>query len=377
MTDLALSWTPSAATFLTRVGRLRDAAGAARVDAVVVSPSADLLYLVGRDKDSHERLTALVIPAAGEPFVIVPSLERPGWAGGAAEAAGMRFTTWADGEDPYALIADALPGASLVAVDDHLPALHALPLQRATGAALALAGPLIAGQRSRKDADERAALAAVGAANDRVQSRMGEWLRPGRTEAEVAADIAAALIDEGHTRADFVIVGSGPHGASPHHSASDRVIAEGDPVVVDIGGPSAAGYNSDSTRTYCVGTPSDPEFARVHDVVYRAQEAGFRAASAGATAESVDAAACAVIEQAGYGRFILSRTGHGIGLEIHEEPYIVRGNTRVLEPGHVFSVEPGIYLPGRFGVRIEDIVLIGSDGAPVRLNNSPRGWMMS
>ena len=380
MTD-ALSWTPTAANHLARLARLSQAAGAAGVDAVVLAPGADLVYYAGRDKGSHERLTALVIRPDAKPFLVVPALEWPGWAGTTVEASGMDVRTWTDGEDPYALVAAGLPRESSagvrVAVDDHLPAMHVLGLQAALSPAeLTLAGPLTAAQRERKDADEAAALAAVGAANDRVQERMGEWLRPGRTEADVAADIEAALLAEGHARADFVIVASGPNGASPHHTASDRVIEAGDPVVIDIGGPAASGYNSDSTRTYCPGDPTDPEFARVHEVVVAAQEAGVRAAVAGATCESVDAASRAVIEAAGYGPDFITRTGHGIGIEVHENPYLVRGNTRTLAPGMAFSIEPGVYLPGRFGVRIEDIVIIDEAGRPRRLNDSPKGWRL-
>ena len=178
----------------------------------------------------------------------------------------------------------------------------------------------------------------------------------------MAADIAAALVDEGHAAADFVIVASGPNGASPHHEASDRVIGEGEPVVIDIGGPSPAGYYSDCTRTYVTGPAAPDDVAEVHGLVRAAQAAGVAAARPGATCESVDAAARQVIVDAGYGEHFITRTGHGIGLEVHEDPYVVRGNPRRLEPGMAFSVEPGIYLPGRFGVRIEDIVVVTEDG---------------
>jgi Xaa-Pro aminopeptidase len=179
-------------------------------------------------------------------------------------------------------------------------------------------------------------------------------------------------VEEGHTGADFVIVGSGRNGASPHHEASAKVIEPGDPVVVDIGGPNAAGYYSDCTRTYQMpGGGGDPQFAEVYDIVRRAQQAGIDAVRPGAPAESVDRAARAVIEAAGFGADFITRTGHGIGLEVHEHPYLVSGNTRPLEEGMAFSVEPGIYLPGRFGVRIEDIVVVAADGA-VLMNNAPR-----
>jgi Xaa-Pro dipeptidase len=277
------------------------------------------------------------------------------------------------------LVADSMvAGTRSIAVGEHMPAGHALRIRAAvSGSELKLAGPAIAELRVHKAAREIDALAAAGAAIDRVQRRIGEWLHPGRTENEVAADIGAAIVAEGHQRADFVIVGSGPNGASPHHEASDRVVQPGDVVVIDIGGPHAggetglAGYFSDCTRTYQVAGAPDPEFAAVYEIVRRAQQAGFEAARPGVAAEQVDAAARGVIADAGYGPYFITRTGHGIGLEVHEDPYIVAGNSRPLESGMTFSIEPGIYLPGRFGVRIEDIVAVTDAGA-VRLNECPR-----
>jgi Xaa-Pro aminopeptidase len=214
----------------------------------------------------------------------------------------------------------------------------------------------------RKDAAEIDALRKAGAAIDRVHARVGEWLRPGRTEAEVGADIAAAIVEEGHAQADFVIVGSGPNGASPHHDVSDRVIERGDVVVVDIGGPIPEGYNSDSTRTYAVGEPRDADVAATYGVLQEAQRAAVAAVRPGVTAESIDAAARDLISEAGFGEQFIHRTGHGIGLDVHEEPYIIKGNDLLLEPGMAFSVEPGIYQPGRWGARIEDIVVVTEDG---------------
>jgi Xaa-Pro aminopeptidase len=198
---------------------------------------------------------------------------------------------------------------------------------------------------------------------------MGEWLRPGRTEAQVGADIADAIRAAGHAVVDFVIVASGPNGASPHHATSDRVIAEGDAVVVDIGGTMPSGYCSDATRTYVVGEPS-PEFAAAYAVLHEAQRAAVAVVAPGVTCETVDAAARQVIAGAGHGRHFIHRTGHGIGLDGHEDPYIVTGNALPLEPGMVFSVEPGIYLAGRHGARIEDIVVCTADGVE-RLNTIP------
>ncbi|NBH11436.1 M24 family metallopeptidase, partial [Amycolatopsis sp. SID8362] len=233
-----------------------------------------------------------------------------------------------------------------------------------------LAGPVVRELRMRKDAAEIASLREAGAAIDRVHARVHEWLRPGRTEAEVGADIAAAIVEEGHVQADFVIVGSGPNGASPHHDVSERVIEKGDVVVVDIGGPLPAGYNSDSTRTYAVGTPRDADVAETYAVLQRAQAAAVAAVKPGVTAEAVDAAARDVIAEAGFGEYFIHRTGHGIGLDVHEEPYIIAGNALPLEPGMAFSVEPGIYQPGRWGARIEDIVIVTADGVE-SVNNQP------
>ncbi len=361
------------ADFSDRLSRLAAQARSAGEDAVVISPGADLTYFAGHSVGSHERLTVLLVPVAGPPLMLVPALERPGWDGSPVERLGIPFTTWTDGQDPYlvlaSLLANSTAGGATIAVDDHMPAVHALGIRRAVpGSELSAAGPSIGELRMRKEPAEIEALRVVGAAIDRVQARIGEWLRIGRTEREVAADIAVAIVEEGHSRADFVIVGSGPNGASPHHEASDRLIQTGDPVVIDIGGPGVgSGYFSDCTRTYVMRGDSDPEVAAVYEVVRRAQQAGIDAVRPGASAESVDDAARAVVEAAGYGPQFLTRTGHGIGLEVHEHPYVVTGNTRHLEPGMAFSVEPGVYLAGRFGVRIEDIVVVGEDG-PLLMN---------
>ncbi len=367
--------------FADRLARLAQAARAAGADAVIISPGADLQYFAGHSVSSHERLTALVVPAGAGPQMLVPALERPGWAGSPVVALGVPFTTWTDGTDPYEVLAGLLPAdAAVLAVDYQMPAVHALGISRANErlrpherAQLTLAGEIIGELRMRKTTAEIDSLAEVGRAIDRVQGRIGEWLSAGRTEAEVAADIAAALIAEGHSSAEFVIVGSGRNGASPHHEASPKVIEPGDPVVIDIGGPNAAGYFSDCTRTYRVDGPGgDPDFDAVYEVVRRAQQAGIDAVRPGVTAESIDQASRAVIEKAGYGEYFITRTGHGIGLEVHEHPYIVAGNTMLVEEGMAFSIEPGIYLPGRFGVRIEDIVVVGPDGA-VLMNNATKG----
>jgi D-alanyl-D-alanine dipeptidase len=227
------------------------------------------------------------------------------------------------------------------------------------------------GLRVVKDDAEIAKLRAVSASADRAYARTRERLFAGRTERDFSREIGELLRSEGHDEVGFAIVASGPNGASPHHDSGDRVIAEGDTIVLDFGG-SMAWYCSDITRTVHVGRSVEDEERRVHDVVLRAQEAGYRAAREGATAESVDAAARTVIDEAGYGAYFIHRLGHGIGLDGHESPYLVRGNTERLAPGMAFSLEPGVYIPGRFGVRIEDIAVLGRDGRAEPLNNADR-----
>lgn len=362
---------PDAAALRARLDRARSAAAAADTDALLIAPGSDLRYLIGQAGGSFERLTTLVVPADGTPALVVPKLEAPGYADVPTDELGVELLTWVDGDDPYALVADRLGKPGRVAVSDFTPALHVLALRAALGTAeQTLAGPVVRELRMRKDAAEIASLRDAGAAIDRVHARVHEWLRPGRTEAEVGADIAAAIVEEGHVQADFVIVGSGPNGASPHHDVSDRVIEKGDVVVVDIGGPLPAGYNSDSTRTYAVGTPRDADVAETYAVLQRAQAAAVAAVKPGVTAEAVDAAARDVIAEAGFGDYFIHRTGHGIGLDVHEEPYIIAGNALPLEPGMAFSVEPGIYQPGRWGARIEDIVIVTADGVE-SVNNQP------
>jgi Xaa-Pro aminopeptidase len=354
---------PDAAALRARLDRAAKAAAAADTDALLVTPGSDLRYFIGQAGGSFERLTTLVVPAEGVPALVVPKLEAPGYADVPTDELGIEVLTWVDGVDPYRLVADRLGKPGRVAISDFAPALHVLSLRAACGEAdQTLAGPIVRELRMRKDAAEIDALRKAGAAIDRVHARMGEWLRAGRTEAEVGADITAAIVEEGHTHADFVIVGSGPNGASPHHDVSERVIERGDVVVIDIGGPVPEGYNSDSTRTYSIGEPRDADVAETYAVLQRAQQAAVDAVRPGATAESIDKAARDVIDAAGFGEYFIHRTGHGIGLDVHEEPYIIAGNALPLEAGMAFSVEPGIYQAGRWGARIEDIVICTETG---------------
>ncbi|WP_280275055.1 M24 family metallopeptidase [Nocardia wallacei] len=355
-----------------RLERAAELTRAAKLDALLITPGPDLRYLLGSRAQSFERLTCLVIPASGEtPSVVVPKLELASLSGSAAGELGLQVLDWTDGVNPYRVVKSALNAGARVAVDDTMPALHLLPIADTLNALPVSATPVLRRLRMRKDASEIEALRRAGEAIDRVHARVGEWLRPGRTEADVAADITAAIVAEGHTGAEFVIVGSGPHGADPHHAVSDRLIEAGDVVVVDIGGPVEPGYFSDSTRTYVLGEP-DPEIAARCAVLEQAQAAAVAAVRPGVTAESIDAAARNPLAEAGFGDNFIHRTGHGIGLSVHEEPYIVAGNDIVLEPGMAFSIEPGIYFRGEWGARIEDIVVVTEDGCE-SMNNRPHG----
>jgi Xaa-Pro dipeptidase len=369
--------TPAVPTALLadRLRRAGEVAAAQDTDLLLVTPGTDLRYLIGADGSSHERLTCLVFPAAGHrapPALVVPRLEAPGYAGLDLEGLGVEVVTWQDGEDPYLLVSDLAGGPTRVSVVDSMAAAHVFGLREALPEAEQyLAGPVLRELRMRKDAAEVAELRAAGAAIDRVHARMAEFLKAGRTEEQVGADIAAAIVAEGHTRAAFVIVGSGPNGASPHHDVSGRVIESGDVVVIDIGGPLPSGYNSDCTRTYAVGSEPPASIREAYAVLQDAQERAVAAVGPGVTAEQVDAAAREPITVGGLGERFVHRTGHGIGLDVHEDPYIVAGNALDLEPGMAFSVEPGVYLDGEWGARIEDIVVV-TEGGCERLNQRPR-----
>ncbi|MDQ2782903.1 MAG: Xaa-Pro peptidase family protein [Actinomycetota bacterium] len=358
-------------TMQARLVKLRVAATKAGMAAVVVTPGSDLRYLIGVGGSSFERLTALVVPADSDapPVFVSPALEFAELGDVPLDELGVEVRTWVDGDDPYPLALRGL-AAGRLAVSDMTPALHVIRLADAGEREQVLAGPVLRELRMRKDAAEIEQLRQVGEAIDRVHERVPHFLQPGRTEAQVGADIAAAIVEEGHAVAEFVIVGSGPNGASPHHEVSDRVIERGDVVVVDIGGPLPSGYNSDSTRTYAVGPPRESGVVAAYAALHAAQQAAVDAVRPGVTCEQVDHAARSVLEEAGLAEHFIHRTGHGIGLDVHEEPYIVSGNDLPLEPGMTFSVEPGVYFAGRWGARIEDIVLVTADGVE-RLNNRP------
>jgi D-alanyl-D-alanine dipeptidase len=353
---------------LDRMRRTAEEGAARGFGGTVVAPSPDFLYLMGYLPPALERPTLLVIAADADPVLVVPELERP-LAAASPGGGGIELLGWRDGEDPFALAARRLAGGGRVAVTDRLWAAHLLALEAVLPGATFEAADVVGRIRAVKDADELDALRRAGAAADRTFEDVRRLPFAGRREDEVARDLARLLVEHGHASVDFTIVGSGPNAASPHHEPGERTIAPGDAVVLDFGGL-LDGYASDTTRTVVVSEPPDG-FEEVYALVRTAQAAGCDAVRPGALAQDVDRAARTVIADGGFADRFVHRTGHGIGLEVHEPPYVVEGNETVLEPGTTFSVEPGIYLEGRFGVRIEDIVAVTADGVE-RLNTSSR-----
>ena len=358
------------------------AASAAGLDGVLLGTGPDLRYLTGYTAPPLERLTMLVLTAAGASLV-VPRLEAP------AAAAGLRVEipvhTWDETDDAHALVARLLAFSSdaaspHLAVSDQLWATHLLKLQAALpGATFTAASLVLRSLRMCKDDAEIGLLRRAAHAADRVIAAIAAGPLVGRSEADVAREVRERLVAEGHDDAAFWIVASGPNSASPHHDASDRVIAAGEPIVFDIGG-TLGGYGSDITRMVWVtgGDPAngpDAEYLHLYAVLQEAQAAATAAVRPGVACEAIDGVARGIITTAGYGPNFFHRTGHGIGLEGHEDPYLVAGNDELLAPGFAFSVEPGIYLEGRYGARIEDIVLCG-DAGPVVLNVAPRDLLI-
>jgi Xaa-Pro aminopeptidase len=356
--------------YAQRLARGAEHAAKAGLTGLLVTPGPDLSYFTGYAPIAiTERITMLVVSASGDTSMIVPILERPD-AENAPAADAVTIVDWTDGNDPYEATAKLLEPDGRYAISDSAWAMHVLGLQRtlpkSSYESMTSAMPML---RAIKGEDEIERLAAAGEAADASFEDIAQVRFAGRREREIAADLAGFLRAHGHSQVDFTVIGSGPNGANPHHEMSERVIEEGDMVVLDFGGLKD-GYGSDTTRTVHVGEPTDEE-REVHDIVRAAQQAGFDAVRPGIACQEIDRAARKVITDAGYGEYFIHRVGHGIGLTTHEPPYMVEGEEHLIEPGMCFSIEPGIYLPGKFGVRIEDIVVATEDGGR-RLNNTNR-----
>jgi Xaa-Pro aminopeptidase len=370
--------------FGDRLARAQARIGANGAGALLIGIGADLRYLTGYATHALERLTMLVLPADGASMLVAPRLEAMAAAASPAGIQGLaEVMAWEETDDPYRLVAERLmgvqPSAALL-VDPGLPARHLIALQRALpDRSFGLATPVTRGLRMVKDTGEVELLRRAALAADRVVAQMAAGRLVGRTEADVSREVRERLIAEGHEAASFAIVGSGPNSASPHHEAGDRVIRPGDPIVLDIGG-TVSGYGSDITRMLWVTGGDEacaptPAFLEIFELVRRAQAEACAAVRPGVECAALDEVARRVIRDGGHGPAFIHRLGHGIGLDAHEDPYLVAGNQELLQPGYAFSIEPGIYLAGRFGVRIEDIVVCGADGPDV-LNRAPRDLLV-
>jgi len=354
-----------AEVFRSRLQRVREQMQRTNTDVLLLSVGLDLPWLTGYHAMPLERLTMLVVPREGEASLVIPRLEAPR----VTEQPGV-FTMmpWNETDDPVAITARLVGRARTIAVGDQMWArflVDLLPLVANVEwrRAVDVIGPL----RMIKDAAEIAALRAAGAAVDRIAAELQAGRIPlvGRTEAQISADLSARILAEGHDVVNFAIVAAGENAASPHHHPGSRVVKPGEIVLCDFGG-TMNGYCSDITRCVHVGEPPS-DLRRAYDVLFEAQRASVASAVVGASCESVDDAARRIITDGGFGEFFVHRTGHGIGMDAHEDPYIVSGNTAQLEPGHAFSIEPGIYLPGKWGMRLEDIV-VATAGGPDPMN---------
>ncbi|MCB8985011.1 MAG: aminopeptidase P family protein [Ardenticatenaceae bacterium] len=348
-----------------RLTRLQQEMTTRGLDGIVLMPGPNQVYISGMHTHVSERPILLFLPANDTPAVIIPGLEamKAKDAGVAAE----RIFAWTDEEwfeGAFARAAEVLglDGAHWGVEALYMRVLELEALQKvAPSLRTSHAEPAIMALRAVKDANELATMERAVAIAERAIERLLPLIKIGQTEKQVANMLTNLLYEEGaDTMAFSPIVSTGPNGASPHAVPTDRALADGDFLVVDWGAY-VDGYPSDITRTFAVGH-IDPEMARIYEVVQLANQQGKLAAKPGTTGEAVDHAAREVIEDAGYGKYFIHRTGHGLGLEVHESPSMVAGNREPLAAGNVFTVEPGIYLPGRGGVRIEDDVVVTADG---------------
>ena len=359
--------------FARRLDRVREALVAADADAALLSVGPDLPWLIGYEAMPLERLTMLVVPADGQPTLVLPSFEVPRVV---ARPDLFAVDGWSETDDPVALMAGLVGSADRLAIGDHTWSRFLVELQRQMPGAEWLRGSEVVGPLRRvKDEAEIAALQRAADGVDRIAAALqgGEIPLIGRTEAEVSAELGERIKAEGHAKVNFAIVASGPNAASPHHHAGQRVIQPGEVVLCDFGGTTAEpegvpGYCSDITRCVHTGPPS-AEFAEAYQVLFDAQAAAVAAATVGSPAQTVDRVARDHLATADLDRWFLHRLGHGIGVEEHEDPYLVEGNPEPLAAGNAFSIEPGFYVEGRWGARIEDIVVATDDG-PRPLNRA-------
>lgn len=365
-----------ARVFADRLDRVRAALVANHVDAALLSVGPDLPWLIGYEAMPLERLTMLVVPADGMPTLVIPAFEM---ARIVEHPDLFAVDGWGETDDPIERVTGLLGNPNTLTIGDHTWSTFLVSLQHRLPKANWVKGSEVVGPLRRvKDEAEIAALQRAADGVDVVAAALQSGQIPliGRTEAAVSAEIGERIKAQGHARVNFAIVAAGTNASSPHHHAGSRIIQPGEVVLCDFGGVTAEehgvpGYCSDITR--CVYTGDPPaEFAEAYEALRQAQDAGVKAAKVGAAAESVDKVARDRLAEAGLDQWFTHRLGHGIGVEAHEDPYLVEGNSAPLEAGNAFSIEPGFYIGGKWGARIEDIV-VATDAGPRSLNRADHG----
>jgi Xaa-Pro aminopeptidase len=341
------------------------------IDTLLIGPGSNMFYLTGIHAMASERLYMMILPKEGTPLIVLPELEK---LGASEHATYFDLVSWTDSEGYTKALGKSLDkSAKKIAVDNYLYSQYLIDVQHELGSASFVKGSeVMRSLRIHKSPEELEIMKQAAANADKTLAELKQMQWSGRRESDLMTDAQRILTGNGQSKMEFCIVGSGANGAKPHHHTGDKTIEPGDVVVFDFGGP-YQGYPSDMTRTLLVeGGSPDPDYLKVHEIVDQARQAAHAAVKIGATCESVDAAARGVITDAGYGEYFVHRTGHGIGVDLHEDPYIREGNQELLEEGMTFSIEPGIYLQGRFGVRIEDIAIVTKNGSE-NINLSPHG----
>ena len=356
-----------------RVDKLAEELRTRGLDALYIGPSTDLEYIGGLDTHPDERVRGLMVSKNGKCFAMTPLLYKEEMVNAFGDV--PFYSEWDDHEgftdafkrgcEHLGIVGGKIAFNDGVRAVDMLAMRDTMPMEMVNGL------DVLAGQRSRKDEEELEIMRHASKIADKVVEKLQKFIKPGMKERDVAKKIAEFFEEEGSPEMSFnPIVGSGPNGSMPHYMGDQRVIQENDIIILDLGGRYKS-YCSDTTRTLFTGTPTE-EMKKIYEIVRQAQAAGQAAVKPGATGQDVDRAARQVIIDAGYGKYFFNRVGHGIGIGVHENPFMIEGNTKPLEPGNVFSVEPGIYLPGKFGVRIENLVAVCSDGTGEALNHFPR-----
>jgi Xaa-Pro aminopeptidase len=332
------------------------------VDLAIITPGENLRYLTNYQALALERITALIVSQTNT-WLLVPALE---YHSAVERCPDLEILSWNETTDPYQLIQNLMPSAKRVMVDEKMPYFHVEKIQNQFNVQLQNFSKVISPLRMKKDAFEITKLREVSLSINKVHKELQQIPFRNRSEKAIAKDISELILKE-HEKVDFVIVAAGPNSANPHHEPGERLVQSRDVVVIDIGGTSADGYCSDCTRTYVVDEVAD-EFRRDFQILLQAQQLGTSAAKAGIAAQDLDRKVRAELAKADLDKWFIHRLGHGIGMQTHEDPYLVEGNEQILEVGNVFSIEPGFYQPGKWGARIEDIVAIGEKEC-LNLNN--------